>query len=190
MILLELNVCKQIIIPNIHREVISDSVGFLYAKIHLDKEWENLKTKIVIYSKDISADILIPENMLVEIPSNFLKSGTKLKFTISGYAENGKKILHTKEMLSSVDIFPAGKFVGNIPEQYQPSLWEQAIAEINSTSAIAEDVKKRADNGEFDGKTSYLCADVEDGNLIIYGGKTDEIDFEINVDGELEVTYD
>lgn len=174
MILLELNVCKQTIIPNIHREVISDSVGFLYAKINLDKEWENLKTKIVIYSKDISADILIPENMLVEIPSNFLKSGTKLKFTISGYAENGNKILHTKEMLSSVDVLSAGKFVGDVPEQYQPSLWQQVIAEIDNISSIAIEVERRANNGEFNGKDGAPGANGKDGDQGDKGDKGDD----------------
>ena len=151
MILLQLNINKQIIIPKINRDVVSDSVGFLYAKINLDEDWTGLKTKVVIYSENDSADILIPDNNLVEIPNNFLKEDTKLKFTISGYSDDGRKILHTKEMLSYVNVFPAGKYVGNNPESYQPELWEQAISQINIAVDAAKNVEDRANSGEFIG---------------------------------------
>lgn len=82
---------------------------------------------------------------------------------------------------------------------------------INEAEATVQDIKTKIANGEFKGdqgekgdkgdkgdqgvqgdkgETSYLYADVEDGNLIIYGGNADDVDFEINIDGELEVIYD
>lgn len=47
---------------------------------------------------------------------------------------------------------------------------------------------EKGDKGDA-GKTSYLYADVEDGNLVIYGGESDDITFALNDNGELEVLY-
>jgi hypothetical protein len=78
--------------------------------------------------------------------------------------------------------------VDDIPDK--PDFIAEAQKVIDTAEQTAHDLEERANNGDFDGKTSYLCAGVENGNLIIYGGETDDIDFEINVDGELEVLYD
>lgn len=61
---------------------------------------------------------------------------------------------------------------------------------VNEAKDIANSVREDADNGKFDGKTTYLYADIEDGCLVIHGGQADDITFEINEKGELVTVYE
>lgn len=66
---------------------------------------------------------------------------------------------------------------------------ERVTAQLRDTDTLGADLGEAKLMQGPPGATSYLYAEVEDGELVIYGGEKDDIRFSINDAGELEATY-
>ncbi len=145
----DINVNKLIVSCDLNRIIVSDSVGMWYAKINLDEDWDGMNCKILFYTKSAAKDVVITNEGVVTVPFEVLTPGAELKFTISGYSESGNQ-LHTKEMLSTIKIESAGKYMGDNPEAYTPELWEQVMALLNSGQSSNSIWKPTvSDNGDL-----------------------------------------
>ncbi len=118
------------------RILVSDSVGFVAAAFSFDGEWSGLSKTATIYCGDESYDLLLPENGVVEVPYQLLKGGNEIKVTVSGYGENGEKIIHTALMDAGIQVVTAGKFTGEPAQSYTPELWEQVMSRVNETQNL------------------------------------------------------
>ena len=94
---------------------------------------------------------------------------------------------------------------GNIATGY-PDFISKAQKVLDDTQALADDLEEKVASDYFKGKdgeagpagpkgdvgnTSYLNVEVNEfGELVIYGGEQDDINFAINGNGELEVSYE
>ena len=121
---------------NTGRILVSDSVGFVTALFHFDSEWSSLSKTATFYCGEESIDVVLPPNNKIYMPHCLLKEGNEIKITVSGYGENGEKIIHTAKMDVGVFVVGAGKFVGEPAEEYTPELWEQVMAQLEGAQRL------------------------------------------------------
>ena len=133
---IDIKIKEQKIAVNVGRLLVSHSVGFVTAAFSFDSEWENLSKTVTFYCKDQSIDVLIPESGRVLLPHSLLVGGNEIKITVSGYGEQGEKIIHTAEMDAGIDVVCAGNFTGQPAESYTPELWEQVMAEVKNAQQL------------------------------------------------------
>lgn len=121
---------------NAGRILVSDSVGFVTALFHFDSEWDSLSKTATFYCGEERIDVVLPVTNKIDIPHSLLKEGNEIKITVSGYGENGDKIIHTAKMDAGILVIGAGEFAGEPYENYTPELWEQVMSEVKNTQSL------------------------------------------------------
>lgn len=129
-------------------ELVAGRVG-MEAQFHFSKEWEGLSKVAVFEAGNIAKDVAIFDVSCV-VPHECMIEGAELRVGIYGTSESGDVVIPTVYALVGVvkkGADPSGD------ESYPPTqdFGEQVLAAASNAVRIAEEVKSRADSGEFIG---------------------------------------
>ena len=178
---IEIKIKELEVAVDVGRILVGDSVGFVTAAFSFDSEWDALSKTATFYTKDSSYDVVIPSLGEIEIPHQLLKSQNEIKITVSGYSDNGEKIIHTAAMDAGIEVVAAGVYHGEPAESYTPELWEQVMARVDEAEQCVKDAK------EAQRKTEEAQRTLEEGSTIIFqgGDASNGFTVDIIVDNEL-----
>lgn len=135
-------------------KIASGQVNYSEIEFEFDDSWNNL-TKTAIFwngtANEIPATnhpILLNDNNTVKVPHEVTDiKGQKFYLALCGINDD---VIATTNTLS-YDVVLGGYIAGIAPEDPTPTIYQQIIAIMNSTEAIAQSVRDDANTGKFDG---------------------------------------
>lgn len=155
MITIPVKVKKRIV--TCKKPLVEDNVGTYEIQVTLDEEWQEFKgdTRIIFFNSSMEQSDQNPIEVplvsdTVTVPWEVLQQEGQLYITVKGVS--GSDIIVTKEMDNPLVVSRAGMSEGNTPLEPTPDLIQLIVETANEAKDIAEDIQRRANNGEFDGK--------------------------------------
>lgn len=155
MITIPVKVKKRIV--TCKKPLVEDNVGTYEIQVTLDEEWQEFKgdTRIIFFNSSMEQSDQNPVEVLlvsdtVTVPWEVLQQEGQLYITVKGVS--GSDIIVTKEMDNPLVVSRAGMSEGNTPLEPTPDLIQLIVETANEAKDIAEDIQRRANNGEFNGK--------------------------------------
>lgn len=121
--------------------LVARNVGEVMAVIALDPSWADYAVTLEFCSHAAHKSVLYAGGEVV-VPWEVLEQPGHLWISAVGIADGKRRV--TAEMLKPLTITRCGCIHGDDPKEYSPTLWEQALAEIQrltaASSVTSEDV--------------------------------------------------
>lgn len=132
------------------REVVQHGLNADRVDLSLDDEWRACDSIVAVLAKTGQQAFRVEASRGFFIPSALMEETGPLRMCLIGYAGDSVRIVTAKEV-SPLVVVESGETGGTDPAPEQPDLWAQLMEEVGRAVEAAEDVKRRADAGEFDG---------------------------------------
>lgn len=133
------------------REVVQNGLNADRVELALDAEWRECDRIVAVMAKSGRDPVRVDATGgRFGIPSELLRQPGAMPTCLMGYAGGGVRIVTAAEARPLV-VVQSGDVAGTDPAPEQPDLWAQLMEEVRRAVEAAEDVKRRADAGEFDG---------------------------------------
>lgn len=133
------------------REVVQHGLNADRVELSLDHEWRECDRIVAVMAKSGRDPVRVDATGgCFGIPSELLRQPGAMPTCLMGYAGGGVRIVTAAESRPLV-VVQSGDIAGIDPAPEQPDLWAQLMEEVQRAVEAAEDVKRRADAGEFDG---------------------------------------
>lgn len=132
------------------REVVQHGMNADRVELSLDDEWRACDRIVAVLAKAGKESVRVDAGDGFFIPSALMEDAGPLRMCLLGYKGDSVRIVTAKETAPLV-VVESGETAGTDPTPEQPDLWVQLMEEVRRAVEAAEDVKRRADAGEFDG---------------------------------------
>lgn len=140
-------------------ELVAGRVG-MEAAFHFSPEWDGLGKTAVFEAGGVAKDVIVGDDPCI-VPHECMIEGAELRVGIYGMSTDGSIVIPT--VYAFVGVVKEGADPSG-DESYPPTpdVGEQAAAAASvamqaaaEAKATAEDIERRADSGEFNGKNGY-----------------------------------
>ena len=133
------------------REVVQHGMNADRVELSLDDEWLACDRIVAVLAKAGRDPVRVDATGGgYGIPSELLGYTGAMPTCLMGYAGDSVRIVTAADAAPLV-VVASGEIAGTDPAPEQPDLWAQLMEEVGRAVEAAEDVKRRADAGEFDG---------------------------------------
>lgn len=132
------------------REVVQHGLNADRVELSLDPEWQECDSIVAVLAKAGADAFRVDASHGFFLPSALMEEPGPLRMCLIGYAGDALRVVTAKEA-APLCVVESGETGGMDPAPEQPDLWATLMEEVDRAVEAVEDVKRRADAGEFDG---------------------------------------